>query len=148
LFENIPGYFYFSTLSLEGAGSLSLSIVPERGNPGPHRLSFNLNGTVIEDTTWYGQNEIIFEISDLEFSPTMNLLKVTAEEEPGIIYFNSYRVDYPRSLSYAANRVLRFPDQILQRRSLTLGGAADEYSLLDITNPSMPLKLEGELFRQ
>ena len=145
LFEGIPSYFYFSTLSADGNGSLTLSIIPEQTNSGPHRVEFNLNGSVIKDTLWTGGSEVILNISDLELDPSMNLLKVTAVEEPGRLYLNYFEIEYPRRLSYAANRMLRFPFQFIARYNFTFGGAVSEFGLLDLTNPAMPVRLEGHL---
>jgi hypothetical protein len=145
LYKGVPGYFYFSTLSLDGNGSLTLSIVPEYRNNGPHMIEFELNGSVIEDTLWTGINEVILEISDLEFDPSMNLLKITSEGEPEAIYFNYFKIEYPRELFYAANRMLRFTEAVPGRYNFSLGGAVDEFALLDVTNPAIPIRIEGEL---
>jgi len=145
LFQGMPSFFYFSTLSADDNGSLTLSIIPEFRNNGPHRIVIDLNGTVIKDTLWTGSNEVILNISDLEFDSSMNLLKVTAEEEPGVIYFNYFKVEYPRRLSYAANRMLRFPGVFSRRYNFTFGGAVSEFGLLDLTNPALPVRLEGRL---
>ncbi len=145
LYENVPGYFYFSTPSFDGSGSLTFSIVPEFSNNTPHRIICDLNGSVIEDTVWSGDDEVVFNINNLEFDPSMNLLKVTAVDDPGIIFFNYYRVDYERRLSYAANRMLRFTDAVPGKYNFSLGGAGSKYSLLDVTNPAVPERLEGEL---
>ena len=145
LFENIPSYLYFSTLSADGNGSLTLSIIPEFLNSGPHRVEFDLNGSVIEDTLWSGMHEVILNITDLEFDPSMNLLKVTVLDEPGAIYLNYFMVEYPRRLSYAANRMLRFAGAFAGRYNFTFGGALSEFGLLDLTDPALPVRLEGQL---
>ncbi|NOQ21479.1 MAG: T9SS type A sorting domain-containing protein [Candidatus Aegiribacteria sp.] len=145
LFENMPSYFYFSTLSMDGYGSLTLSIIPKSRNSGPHRIEIDLNGSVIEDTLWTGSREVILNISDLDFDPSMNLLKVTALEEPVAIYLNYFKVEYPRKLSYAANRMLRFPFVFSASYNFTFGGALGEFGLLDLTNPALPVRLEGHL---
>ena len=145
LYEDIPSYFYFSTPSFDGSGSMNLSIIPEFGNNAPHRIICDLNGFVIEDTSWTGDDEVIFNISDLEFDPSMNLLKITATDDPGTIFFNYFRIDYARGLSYAANRMLRFTDAVPGKYNFSLGGAKSEFSLLDVTDPSVPKRLEGEL---
>ena len=92
LFEGVPSYFYFSTLSTDADGSLALSIIPESGNGGPHRIELDLNGSVIKDTLWTESSEVILNISDLELDPSMNLLKVTSLDDPGVIYFNYFNV--------------------------------------------------------
>ncbi|MEN8208358.1 MAG: C25 family cysteine peptidase [Candidatus Fermentibacteria bacterium] len=145
LFKGIPSYFYFSTLSADGHGSLTLSIIPGFLNSGPHRVEFSLNGSVIEDTLWTGTSEILLDISDLEFDPSMNLLKVTALDEPGSLYLNYFKVEYPRRLSYAANRMLRFNYAFSARYNFTFGGALNEFGLLDLTDPDIPVRLEGQL---
>ncbi len=147
LFEGMPSYFYFSTLSADGNGSLTLSIASEKshGITPSQRIELDLNGVVILDTLWTGDDEIIFDISDLEFDLSMNLLKVTAVEETGAIYFNYFKVEYPRRLSYAANRMLRFTDAFETRYNFTLGGAVSEFGLLDLSNPAVPVRLQGQL---
>ena len=145
LFENMPSFFYFSTLSADGNGSLILSIIPGLRSNGPHRIAVDLNGTLIKDTTWTGDDEVILNISDLEFDPSMNLLKVIALEEPESIYFNYFKVEYPRRLSYAANRMLRLNVAFPAKFNFTFGGAVSEFGLLDLTDPAVPVRLEGQL---
>lgn len=145
LFESIPSYFYFSPLSLDGYGSLTLSVIPEFRNNGPHRIEFDLNGSVIEDTLWTGDDEVVLNISDLEFDPSMNLLKVTAVDEPGPLYLNYIRIDYPQELSFAADRMLRFTDAVPGKYNFSLAFAKSEFAILDVTNPAVPVRLEGEL---
>ena len=145
LFKDVPSYLYFSTLSSDGNGSLTLSLVPEFLNNGPHHVEFNLNGSVILDTLWTGIAEVTLNISDLEFDPSMNLLKVTVLDDPGAIYLNYFMVEYPRRLSYAANRMLRFAGASTARYNFSFGGALSEFGLFDLTNPALPLRLEGQL---
>ncbi len=145
LYEGMPSYFYFSTLSAFGNGNLILSLVPEIRGAGPHRIMLDLQGDVIADTTWSGDDEIILNIGDLEFDPSMNLLKVTAVDEPDAIYFNYFMIEYPRGLTYAANRMLRLNNAFSGRYNFTFGGALSEFGLLDLTNPAVPVRLEGQI---
>ncbi len=145
LFLGMPSYFYFSTLSAVGSGSLTMSLVPEDRNYGPHRIILDLNGSVIGDTLLSGDNEVILTVEDITFDLSMNLLKVISQEDPGVIYFNYFHVEYPRSLLFAANRMLRFHNAPPGRYNFTLGGAVSEFGLYDLSNPSVPVRLEGQL---
>ncbi|MCD4775868.1 MAG: hypothetical protein K8S15_07435, partial [Candidatus Aegiribacteria sp.] len=145
LYEGVPNYFYFSPLSLDGYGSLTLSIIPEYKDSGPHRVEFDLNGSVIEDTLWSGDDEVVLDIGNLVFDPSMNLLKITAVDDPGAIYLNYIQIDYPRTLSFVADRMLRFTDAVPGRYNFSLAFAKSEFALLDVTNPAVPVRLEGEL---
>ncbi|MCD4702456.1 MAG: hypothetical protein K8S24_11425 [Candidatus Aegiribacteria sp.] len=145
LYEGMPSYFYFSTLSAVGNGNLTLSITPGYRSNGPHRIVLDLHGTMIMDTTWSGDRELLLNINDLELDLSMNLLKLTAVEEPGMLYFNYFNIEYPRGLSYAANRMLRVTAPVPGRYNFSLGGAANEFGLLDLTNPAVPVRLEGQL---
>ncbi len=145
LFEGISSYFYFSTLSADVNGSLTMSVLPNYRNNGPHRIMLDLNGTVIKDTTWTGYNELVLNCSDLEFDASLNLFKVTAVEEPETMYFNYFKIEYPRKLSYAANRMLHIPVALPSRFNFTLGDAVNKFGLLDLTNPALPVRLEGQL---
>ncbi len=142
LYNNIPAYFYFSTPSAVGNGNIAVSIIT--ASSGEHELEFHLNGELLADTFWTGSLERIFEFSNLELDPTMNLLKVTSRELSDEIYFNYLAPTWERSLSYAANRPLIFTD-ISGRYTLNLGGAGTDYSLWNVTNPYAPVSIRGEL---
>ena len=145
LFENIPAYFYFSTPSADASGRVSFSLVPENGNGGPHSVVADLNGTLIADTTWAGGSAVLMSFDGLELDPSMNLLKITATNTPGKLYLDHLMADYPRRLSYAGNRMLRFNGTVPGRYSLSLGGAGSRWDLLDLTDPLAPARLRGEL---
>ncbi|MBN2609703.1 MAG: hypothetical protein JXA64_11360 [Candidatus Fermentibacteraceae bacterium] len=150
LFENIPGYFYFSTPSADGTGTVRVLIVPESGESGPFTVAAELNGTVIADTTWSSSKAVLMSFDGLEFDAAMNLLKITATQTPGKLYIDYVMADYPRRLSYAANRMLGFggsaPGGAAPRRfSFSLGGAVSTAGLLDLTDPFSPVRLRGEL---
>ncbi|MCD4847637.1 MAG: hypothetical protein K8R76_05560, partial [Candidatus Aegiribacteria sp.] len=143
LYENIPGYFYFSSSSVDGDGSLVISLISTSYDN--HDVSFELNGDLIADTSFYGKREQIFVFEGLTLDPSMNLLKVTTRNDPGTVYFNYFQADYPRRLSYAAERLLRFIDIVQGRFSFSLGGAADSCSLLDVSNPFTVNRLKGSI---
>jgi hypothetical protein len=143
LYENIPGYFYFSSSSVEGDGRLAISLISS--SYGDHDVSIQLNGDLIADTSFNGRGEEIFVFEGLTLDPSMNLLKVTALNDPGTVYFNYFQVDYHRRLSYAAGRLLRFTDIVQGRYTFSLGGAADSYSLLDVSDPFATERLKGSI---
>ncbi len=143
LYENIPGYFYFSSSSVDGDGRLVISLT-STSHYG-HDVSIQLNGDLIADTSWYGKTEFLLTLEELTFDPSMNLLKVTALNDPGTVQFNCFQADYPRRLSYAAGRLLRFTDIVQGRYTFSLGGAADSYSLLDVSNPFATKRLRGRM---
>ena len=143
LYENIPGYFYFSSSSVDGDGRLVISLIST--SYGDHNISIQLNGDLVADTSWFGTGERIFTFEGLTLDPSMNLLKVTALNDPGTVYFNYFQADYPRRLSYAAGRLLRFIDIAQGRYNFSLGGAADSYSLLDVSNPFAIKRLKGSI---
>ena len=145
LYENIPGYFYFSSSSVDGDGRLVISLISSSYYD--HDVTFQLNGEVIADTSWNGRGEQIFTLEGLTFEPSMNLLKVTTLNDPGTVYFNYFQTDYPRRLSYAAGRLLRFTDriQMYERYNFSLGGAANSYSLLDVSDPFDTKRLRGRM---
>jgi hypothetical protein len=145
LFENIPGYFYFSTPSADGPGTVRITIVPEAGGGGPHTVTADLNGTVVADTTWSSNKAVVFTIDRLEFDPSMNLLKVTATNAPDKLYIDCIMAAYPRRLSYAGNRMLRFDEAVPGRYNVSLGGASTSTGLLDLSDPANPVRLRGEL---
>ena len=143
LYENIPGYFYFSSSSVDGDGRLAISLISTSN--GDHDVSIQLNGDLIADTSFYGRGEEIFTFEGLTLDPSMNLLKLTTLNDPGTVYFNYFQADYPRRLSYAAGRLLRFIDIAQGRYNFSFGGAADSYSLLDISNPFDIKRLKGSI---
>lgn len=143
LYENIPGYFYFSSSSVDGDGRLVISLISTSSYN--HDVSFELNGDLIADTSWSGEREQIFTFEELTFEPSMNLLKVTTRNDPGTVYFNYFQADYSRRLSYAAGRLLRFTDMVQGRYNFSLGGAADSHSLLDVSNPFATERLKGSI---
>lgn len=145
LFQSIPGYFYFSTPSADGSGTVTVSLIPEWRNSGPHSVQLEFNDQVVADTAWTGSYEVIMTVEGLDLEPSMNLLKVTAVEEPGKLYIDYFMADYPRGLSYAANRMLWFTDAVPGRYGFSLGGGFDRYCLMDLTDPMTPVRLEGEL---
>lgn len=144
LFKNIPGFFYFSTPSADGSGTVTVSLIPEWRNNGPHSVELEFNDQVVADTTWTGSYEVIMTVEGLDLDPSMNLLKVTAVEEPDKLYIDYLAAEYPRRLSYAANRMLWFAEAVPGRYGFSLGGAGDRYCLLDLTDPLSPVRLEGE----
>ena len=143
LYENIPGYFYFSSSSVDGDGRLIISLIST--SLYEHDISFQLNGNLIADTSWNGSGEQIFTFEGLTFEPSMNLLKVTTLNDPGTVYFNYFQAEYPRRLSYAAGRLLRFTDMIPGRYNFSFGGAADSQSLLDVSYPFATKRLKGSM---
>ena len=145
LFEDIPGYFYFSTPSAVSTGTLRLSIIPEYGNYGPHSMFVDLNGKRIADTTWASANAVEIVLEDVDLDESMNLLKVTVDESPGKVYLDYVMVEYSRSLAFAANRLLKFSAPMEMKYSLSLGGAASRTSLLDVSDPLAPSRIGGEL---
>lgn len=142
LFTNMPAYFYFSTPSAAGDNRLAVSIVS--ASSGSHELEFYLNEELLVDTVWTGAFEEIFEFSELELDSTMNLLKVISKQSSDEIYFNYFTVSWERLLSSAVNRPLIFADAP-GRYTLDLGGAGENYSLWNVTNPFTPVSLRGEL---
>lgn len=143
LYENIPGYFYFSSSSIDGDGKLVISLLSTSNYD--HDVSIQLNGDLIADTSFYGRGEEIFVFEGLTLDPSMNLLKVTAVNDPGTVYFNYFQVDYPRRLSYAAGRLLSFTDIVQGRYTFSLGGAADSCSLLDVSDQFATERLKGSI---
>lgn len=143
LYENIPGYFYFSSSSVDGEGRLDISLIST--SYGDHDISIQLNGDLIADTSFSGRGEEIFTFEGLTLDPSMNLLKLTALNDPGTVYFNYFQADYPRRLSYAAGRLLRFTNMNSGRYSFSMGGASNSYSLLDVSDPFAVKRLKGSI---
>jgi len=142
LFENIPGYFYFSTPSLDGTGDLLISLASPTS--GDHRTQFHLNNELISDTIWSGSTTIDILLEELDFKTSMNLLKITTSDDPGSVYINSLCASYPRQLSYAADRPLSFTHEA-SRYTLQVGGAVSEEALLDVTDPFNVQRFSGTL---
>ena len=142
LFENIPGYFYFSTPSPDGSGDMVVTL--SSTDSGAHRTQFQLNNDTVADTIWSGRTSIDIMLSDLDFQASMNLLKITSRDSPGKVYINSFYASYPRLLTYAADRFLRFTEDP-SRFSLNLGGAASGHALMDVTDPFNVRRLSGDL---
>lgn len=145
LFEGIPGFFYFSTPSADAGGRVRFMIIPESRNDGPHEMTTELNGYVIGDTVWTSDDPVEFLFDDLDLDPSMNLLKVTVNESPGKLYLDYMMSDYPRRLSYAANRMMCFAGAVPGSYTLSLGGALSSSSLLDLTDPVNPVRIRGQL---
>lgn len=145
LFEGIPSYFYFSTPSADGSGSVRFLMVPETGNNGPHEMTAELNGDVIGDTVWTTDDPREFLFDGLDLDPSMNLLKVTVDESPGKLYLDYMMADYSRRLDYAASRMLSFAGAVPGRYTLSLGGALSSSSLLDLSDPGNPVRIRGQL---
>jgi hypothetical protein len=140
LFENVPGYFYFSTPSPDGPGTISVALLSP--DVGPHRTVLQLNGDEISDTTWSGSVQTVLTLDSLEFEPSMNLLRITTRDDPGDVYINNLRASYSRMLTFAAGRELR-PEAVPGRYTFVLGGAASEHSLLDVSDPWNVVRLRG-----
>ncbi len=142
LFEGVPGFFYFSTPSPEGGGTLAVSLLTDA--TGPHEAVFQLNGSTLAETSWVytGETELVFR--DLELDPSVNLLKVTYADGPGQVWLNHFQVSYPRSLDPGRGRLL-LTNPLVGPHTLRLGGAAEGCRLLDLTDPCRPVALDGRL---
>jgi hypothetical protein len=115
-----------------------------------HRTTLNVNGTLLLDETWDGQN--VRKLFTAEIPPGklingVNQIRVAATNQPGIsaddIYFNYWEIDY-RRLFRARDGRLDFRTEAAGPAEYRVTGWNDPaVAIWDVTDPHGPARLVG-----
>jgi hypothetical protein len=143
LWQNVPGYFYFSTPSPDGPARLAIQLVADAA--GMHELEVRLGSQMLADTSWSWSGETELVLDGVPVTQGLNQLKITVVGGPGSVYLDCIHASWPRRLLYGTGRQLFFAGAVPGRYLFELGGAdsTGNCALFDASDPREPVLLAG-----